>query len=113
MTSDVLFQITKDLLESGLRGFPVGYCTTSYVDPQKGLFYVDKPVDEVAFWQPQEVIYLLYHGKKGSEAEVAHFYEDLQKRAECSKETLRHIYALPRKGHPMDLFSGYSRFGDV
>lgn len=105
MTTDVLFQITKDLLESGLRGFPVGYCTTSWVDPQKGLFYVDRPVHEVAFWEPQQVIYLLYFGKEGTKKEVASFYADLQERAQCSKEVVKHIYALPRTGHPMDLFS--------
>lgn len=103
--SEVLFQITNDLLESGLRGFPVGYCTTSWVDPQKGLLYVDKPIDEVAFWEPQRVIYLLYFGKEGSTEEVRAFYADLQTRATCSEEVVKHIYALPRKGHPMDLFS--------
>src|SRR6185369_8446865 len=65
----------------------------------------DHPVDEVAFWEPQQVIYLLYFGKEGTKEEVANFYADLQKRAECSKEVVKQIYALPRKGHPMDLFS--------
>ena len=36
--SEVLFEITKDNLETGLRGYPVGYCTTSTVDPLKGYF---------------------------------------------------------------------------
>ncbi|MFI5334513.1 MAG: citrate (Si)-synthase [Chlamydiales bacterium] len=104
MSTETLFQITRDQLETGLRGFPVGYCTTSYVDPQKGLFYVDKPVDQVAFWEPQQVIYLLYHGKEGTSEEVQKFYSDLQKRAECSKQVIEQVYALPRNGHPMDLF---------
>jgi citrate synthase len=104
VSADVLFQITKDQLETGLRGIPVGYCTTSHVDPQKGLFYADQTVDAVAYWQPEQVIYLLYHGKIGSEKEVAAFSSDLQKRATCSQEAIRHIYTLPKKGHPMDLF---------
>lgn len=37
--SKVLFEITEDHLETGLRGVPVGYCPTSFVDPIKGLFY--------------------------------------------------------------------------
>lgn len=105
MSEEVLFEITKDKLETGLRGVPVGYCTTSHVDPIKGLFYAEKPVAEVASWEPQRVIYLLYHGKEGSEKEVAAFSDDLHKRATCSKEVIQSIYALPRKGHPMELFS--------
>ncbi len=105
MSEEVLFQITKDQLETGLRGFPVGYCTTSFVDPQKGLFYVEKPIAEIASWEPQRVIYLLYHGKEGDEKQVAKFFDDLRKRETCSKEVIRHITQLPRKGHPMELFS--------
>lgn len=104
MAEEVLFTITKDNLETGLRGVPVGYCTTSHVDPQKGLFYVNKPLSEIAYWEPERVIYLLYHGREGSEKEIANFYAELHKRATCSKEVTRHIYALPRKGHPMELF---------
>jgi citrate synthase len=103
--SEVLFQITNDQLETGLRGVPVGYCTTSYVDPQKGLFYVGKPVAELASWDPEAVIYLLYTGKEGSPKEVKQFFGELKKRAECSAETIRAIQSLPRTGHPMKLFS--------
>jgi citrate synthase len=102
---DVLFQITKDRLETGLRGFPVGYCTTSHVDAYKGLFYVDRPLSALAQKEPQEVIYLLYHGREGSAAEVAAFFSDLQARAVCAPEVIKHIALLPRKGHPMKLFS--------
>ena len=65
MTEEVLFQITKEHLDTGLRGFPVGYCTTSTVDPQKGLFYGTYPVSEVDEWEPEKVIFLLYAGHEG------------------------------------------------
>ncbi len=52
MDDEVLFQITKAHLETGLRGFPVGYCTTSTVHPEKGLFYVGHPIAELASWEP-------------------------------------------------------------
>ena len=52
MANEVLFQITSEQLETGLRGFPCGYCTTSRVDPQKGLFYIDKPVNQLAYCDP-------------------------------------------------------------
>lgn len=102
--SDVLFEITKDHLETGMRGFPVGYCTTSSVDSVKGLFYVGKPLSELASSDPEEVIYLLYNGKPGTESEVKEFLSDLKKRAKCSPEVLKQIRLLPRKGHPMQLF---------
>lgn len=103
--SEVLFQITKDELETGMRGFPVGYCTTSTVDPQKGLFYVGRPVEELAKKEPEEVIYLLYYGKEGSAQEVQAFFADLKKRQTLHPETIKALLALPRKGHPMKLFA--------
>lgn len=102
--AEVLFQITAEQLDTGLRGFPIGYCTTSFVDPQKGLFYVGKPIAELAFWEPERVIHLLYTGKEGSSAEIAAFSAELKKRGTCSPEVIRHIYMLPRVGHPMKLF---------
>ncbi|MBA3602429.1 MAG: citrate (Si)-synthase [Parachlamydiaceae bacterium] len=102
--SEVLFTITKDELETGMRGFPVGYCTTSSVDPQKGLFYAGRPVDELAEWEPEQVIYLLNTGKEGSKKEVQVFSQELYKRSKCSEETLEAIRRLPRTGHPMKLF---------
>jgi citrate synthase len=105
MSEEVLFQVTKDKLETGLRGVPVGYCTTSYVDPQKGLFYIDKPIPEVAYWDPIQVIYLLYFGKEGTLHEVEQFKNNLHQRSRCSKEVISAIKALPRQGHPMSLFS--------
>ncbi len=102
--SEVLFTITKDELETGMRGFPVGYCTTSSVDPQKGLFYAGRPVDELANWEPEQVIYLLNSGKEGSKEEVQAFSQELYKRGKCSEKTLEAIRRLPRTGHPMKLF---------
>lgn len=105
MTEEVLFQITKDQLETGLRGFPVGYCPTSTVDPTKGLFYIGRPVAELANWRPEEVIYLLMEGKQGSREEVNRFFADMNKRARLKPETIEAIEKLPKKGHPMKLFS--------
>jgi citrate synthase len=105
MREGVLFEITKDQLETGLRGAPVGYCTTSFVDPLKGLTYVGRPIGEIANHDPISVIYLLYTGEAGSKAEIAAFQKELSQRAVCSPETLEHIEALPHAGHPMDVFA--------
>lgn len=101
--SEVLFEITKDNLETGLRGYPCGYCTTSFVDPVKGVTYVGRPVDEIVHWGPEKIIHFLYTGKEGSEKEVNSFKQELAKRSTCSPEMLKYIRQLPRKGHPMKL----------
>lgn len=103
-STQVLFEITEDKLETGMRGFPVGYCTTSSVDPQKGLFYMGKPVEQLAEREPEEVIYLLYYGKEGTAQEVEAFKKELQKRAKLNPKIVQHIQKLPRDGHPMKLF---------
>jgi citrate synthase len=101
--SEVLFEITKENLETGLRGYPCGYCTTSSVDPIKGVTYMGNPVNEIVDWGPEKIIYLLYTGKEGTETEIAQFKEDLKKRSTCNPELLKHIQKLPRTGHPMKL----------
>ncbi len=102
--SEVLFEITKDQLETGLRGFPVGYCTTSTVDPYKGLYYTGFPVADMADWDPLRVIYRLFHGKEGNPEELKKFTADIAKRSIVSPKVIDQIYLLPREGHPMKLF---------
>lgn len=102
--SDVLFTIKKENLETGLRGVPVGYCTTSSVNATKGLFYHDKPVSAMSSHTPEQVIYFLFHGKEGSNQEIAHFAAELEKRSICSPEVFKHIQQLPKEGDPMKLF---------
>lgn len=102
---EVLFSITRKQLDTGLRGFPVGTCVTSVVNPDKGLFYVEHPISELAGWDPYEVIFLLYHGYKGKKEEVEGFSEDLQSRAFLADEAIAAIEKLPSKGSPMALFA--------
>ncbi|MGK5594017.1 MAG: citrate (Si)-synthase [Parachlamydiaceae bacterium] len=102
--SEVIFEVTKDSLETGMRGYPVGYCTTSTVDPMKGLFYCGQAVKDLAYQEPENVIYLLYHGRTGSEEEIATFKKNLQTRAICPQAMIQHIRSLPKVGHPMKLF---------
>ena len=98
----VLFEITEELLETGLRGVPVGYCTTSRVDPEKGLFYREKPISYFKSWEPEKVIHFLYTGKTDG---FTQFNEQLKNRASLAPETVAAITQLPREGHPMKLFS--------
>lgn len=105
MRDGVLFEITNDSLETGLRGVPVGYCVTSFVDPIKGLTYVGRPISELAHCDPIELIYLLYYGDMGSKEQVAHFQKDINQRAHCKPETIKAIESLPTAGHSMDGFA--------
>lgn len=104
MQEEILFQITKSHLDTGLRGIPVGTCVTSTVHPQKGLFYGDYPIPQVITWEPEKVIYLLYTGKEGSSQEIDQFKQDLKKRAFLSKDVREAILKLPTRGDPMKLF---------
>jgi citrate synthase len=105
MNQEVLFTITRDNLDTGLRGYPVGYCTTSAVDPVKGLFYVGRPIRDLAYKEPEEVIYLLWNGKEATKDELTRFKKELQSRGQVSKRVLEQIKNLPREGHPMKLFA--------
>ena len=103
MGDEILFQITKDNLETGMRGYPVGFCPTSFVEPIKGLFYCGEPISELASNAPEEVIYLLMHGSHGSDAEIEKFTQELKDRGRLSQAVIKHIQSLPRQGHPMKL----------
>ena len=46
--SDVLFTITRDHIDTGMRGFPVGTCPISDVDAVKGLSYGGYPIAQLA-----------------------------------------------------------------
>ncbi len=105
MPKKILFSITEEDLETGLRGFPVGYCTTSTVDPVRGLFYSGISLMELVGSAPEEIIYLLIKGKRGSKEALTDFFADFRKRSFIQPETVRAIQSLPRKGDPMKLFS--------
>jgi citrate synthase len=100
----VLFEIKEDNLETGLRGVPVGYCTTSYVDPEKGLHYRGRAVREFAELKPEEVIFCLMEGKLDHQAaNYKTFLNELEKRSKLNPEVKKHIMKLPRQSHPMKL----------
>lgn len=105
MREGVLFEITKDHLEKGLNGFPVGYCVTSHVDPLKGISYIGRPVAELSSRDPLEIMYLLFYGESGSANQLSGFRQEIAKRATFKKETLEQIRSLPVSGDPLDVFA--------
>ena len=112
--SDVLFEIKEENLETGLRAVPVGYCPTSMVDPQKGLTYRGYPIVDLAHKDPEEVIYLLYHGELPNEAQKTDFKSQIIQRARPHPLVIEHLKSLPKDGHPMKWFlSGINSMGMV
>ncbi len=104
MADKALFEITEDHLETGLRGVPVGYCTTSKVDPELGLHYIGRPIAELAEKDPEEVIFLLLDKRFPDEEELRRFKKELLANAGVEKAVFDSLKALPRDGHPMKWF---------
>ncbi len=100
----VLLEITKDSLETGLRGVPVGYCTTSSVEAERGLFYVGQPVEAIADRDPEEVIYLLLNKTWPTGEQRQAFTRLLKDRQQVDPAVFASMQALPRNGHPMKWF---------
>lgn len=112
--SEVLFSITKDHLDTGLRGVPVGYVTTSVVEPMKGLFYRGYPVEKLAYNDPEEVIYLLFNGELPTPDQLSEFKNMIASHSGLNPEVIEHLKTLPKSGHPMKWFvSGINMMGMV
>ena len=98
------FMITEKQLDTGLRGYPVGTCWTSGVDPKLGVSYVGYPITEIAHLSPEAVIYLLFHKQLPNADEAAAFTRDLQTRAPVEPAVYASLQALPAGAHPMEMF---------
>lgn len=108
----VLFEITEEHLDTGLRGFPVGTVRSSAVDPIEGVHYVGYPVADLAHLDPEAVIYLLFNKELPTDAQLAAFKADLARRAKVDPKVITMLKALPREGHPMEwLIAGLTFLG--
>ena len=111
--NEVLFEVTRAHLDTGLRGIPVGTVRTSSVDPYKGLHYVGYPVSEI--WQvgPEAAVYLLLHKELPNDEQLAAFKAELVERAKgFDTGVLELLKQLPKEGHPMEwLIAGLNFMG--
>jgi citrate synthase len=103
-SSKVLFEITEDLLDTGLRGFPVGTCKTSAVDPDTGVSYVGYPIADLKDLPGEDVVYLLLHKSLPTKEQAAAFKADMARRSTVPAEVYKVLEALPKSGHPMEWF---------
>jgi citrate synthase len=99
---EVLFSITREHLNTGLRGFPIGTCRTSAVDPVEGVSYVGYPVADLAFRDPEEIVYLLLERNLPTAEQLAEFKADLRRRSGIDPKVIALLKGLPRDGHPME-----------
>ncbi len=99
--SEVLFKITRDLLDTGLRGFPVGTCPNSHVDPMLGLFYGGYAIPELSEKEPEAVMYLLLKRELPNPAQLAAFKQDIIANSKLHPGVIAHLRSLPKEGHPM------------
>ncbi|KAJ8306771.1 hypothetical protein KUTeg_015674 [Tegillarca granosa] len=104
MEDKILFEIKESHLDTGLRGFPVGTCGTSKVDPTKGLSYRGYFIKELARKRPIEVIYLLLNGELPDEEQFKQFHEELLTHYVDDPGLVKHLDSLPKNSHPMNWF---------
>lgn len=109
---EVLFSITREELNTGMRGFPTGTVRTSMVDPNEGVSYVGYPIAELAYREPEEVIYLLFYKELPTKEQLAAFTADLDRRSVMPPGVVDFFRFLPLDGHPMEwLIAGLVRMG--
>ena len=106
MEEEVLLSLTSKNLETGLRGIPVGYCSTSFVDSQAGLHYRGYNIKEVVYKSPEENIYLLLNGELPSTKQLSEFKETLKRHAFVEESVLNQIKTFPLDAHPMNWLIG-------
>jgi citrate synthase len=112
--SEVLFSITPNHLDIGLRGVPVGHCTTSTVHPQEGLSYRGYAIDQLSDRSPEEVLYLLFNGELPNDTQLAEYKKLLEEHSELDEGVIEHLKSLPKSGHPMKWFlSGINAMGMI
>ena len=63
-----------------------------------------QPVSKMTQDSAEEVIYLLFYGKKPDEKALENFKQELQARSHVSDALLENLQSLPKNGHPMKLF---------
>lgn len=105
MRNQVLFEITKEHLQSGLKGVPVGYSSTSYVDAEKGLFYVGRPIQDLATRSAEEIIYLLFFAEPGNKQQIDDFFTPFKSEKSLREEFYTFLKNLPNNASFGQLFA--------
>ncbi len=103
--NEVLLEVTEDHLNTGLRGVPVGTCRTSFVTPSEGVHYCGYPIAELATFEPEDIVYLLFNKELPTQEQSVAIRQDLAARATLPGDLESVLKSLPKSGHPMDWLS--------
>jgi citrate synthase len=98
-------EMTKNHLNIGLRGVPVGTCRTSFVTPTEGVHYCGYPIRELASFEPEDIVYLLMNKELPNATQSEDIRKDLAGRANIPGDIESVLRTLPKFGHPMDWLS--------
>ena len=98
-------EMTKNHLNIGLRGVPVGTCRTSFVTPTEGVHYCGYPIRELANFEPEDIVYLLMNKELPNSTQSEEIRKDLAGRASIPGDIESVLRTLPKFGHPMDWLS--------
>ncbi len=108
----VLLEITEAHLDTGLRGYPVGTCRTSSVDPMKGVTYAGYTLDDLIDLPAEDVVYLLVNKELPAADQRAALRADMARRSAIDPAVFHALKALPKEGHPMEwLIAGLNLLG--
>lgn len=108
----VLFTITEEHLDTGLRGYPVGHCRTSAVSPDLGVTYVGYTLWDLADLPGEDVVYLLLEKELPTPEQARAFKDEMARRSAIDPRVFDALRALPKDGHPMEwLIAGLALLG--
>jgi citrate synthase len=103
--SAVIATLTRDNLDTGLRGIPVGTTVTSSVDPAKGVHYRGIAIDQLTGCTPEEVVYLIFEGKFSADMVTDLFRDYLLTKRELPESVRKVVAGLPVELSPMEMLS--------
>ena len=89
----------------GQRGVTGLICTTSLVDPIKGLIVRGIPILDLSDRLCEEIIYLLITGDLPNKQELADIQSDIRSYSEVPEYVWKTLESLPGDTHPMTSFS--------
>ena len=98
---DKISDVTVTQLFGGQRGVKGLVCTTSLVDPIKGLIVRGIPILELSEKLPEEILFLLVTGELPDQAALADLQAALKRHAEVPAYVWNALEALPEDTHPM------------
>ena len=97
----VVSEVTIRQLYGGMRGVKGLICTTSLVEPDKGLIIRGRPIKELTKCLPEEIFYLLCVGELPDEEALKDLQDEFKARSEVPEYVWEVLKAMPDDSHPM------------